>query len=387
MADLPKSIFPLYLSVFVSVLGFAVVAPIFPLYVLDMGATHLMLGMIISIYGAVQLLTQMPAGRLSDQRGRKPVLLIGLLTFTIMPLLYIYASNAYQLLLIRIFGGIGASMVWPVTMALIVDCVDPSHRGLAMGWYNASFYSAVAVGPVIGSLLYGSFGINAPFIFWSLFAVASLIMVTFVVREPPVRGEVLSTNTPRTPKARLIVDGSMITFIICCSVVMVPGIIGGFNMTLLPELALSVGVGVSQLGILYMAYAGSNALANIYFGRVADLGHRRLLISGGSLGCVLGFLVLGHGQGILPQLIALTILGLSSGICTPAATVVVSYITSPERRGEIFGIFNTSRMLGVVIGPIIAGLTADLGGLAGAITAFLAVSLLISAMTLSLREI
>lgn len=129
----------------------------------------------------------------------------------------------------------------------------------------------------------------------------------------------------------------MITFIICCSVVMVPGIIGGFNMTLLPELALSVGVGVSQLGILYMAYAGSNALANIYFGRVADLGHRRLLISGGSLGCVLGFLVLGHGQGILPQLIALTILGLSSGICTPAATVVVSYITSPERRGRSSG--------------------------------------------------
>jgi DHA1 family multidrug resistance protein-like MFS transporter len=66
---------------------------------------------------------------------------------------------------------------------------------------------------------------------------------------------------------------------------------------------------------------------------------------------------------------------------------VVSYVTSPERRGEIFGIFNTSRMLGVVIGPIIAGLTADLGGLEGAITAFLAVSLMISAMTLSLREI
>lgn len=117
-----------------------------------------------------------------------------------MPLLYIYASNAYQLLLIRIFGGIGASMVWPVTMALIVDCVDPSHRGLAMGWYNASFYSAVAVGPVIGSLLYGSFGINAPFIFWSLFAVASLIMVTFVVREPPVRERCCPQIHPEHPK-------------------------------------------------------------------------------------------------------------------------------------------------------------------------------------------
>lgn len=384
MADLPRSIFPLYLSVFVSVLGFSLVAPIFPLYVLDLGATHLMLGIIISVYGAVQLLTQMPAGRLSDLRGRKPVLLIGLLTFAIMPLLYIYASNAYQLLLIRIFGGIGASMVWPVAMALIVDCVDPSHRGLAMGWYNASFYSAVAVGPVIGSLLYGSFGIKAPFVFWSMFAAAALLIVIFVVREPPVRSGVLSTN-PR--RSRLIIDGSMITFIICCSVVMLPGLIGGFNMTLLPELALSVGVGVYHLGILYLAYAGSNALSNIYFGRAADIGHRRLLISGGCLGCALGFAALGHGPGLLPQLFAMALLGLSSGMCTPAAAVVVSDVTSPERRGEIFGIFNTSRMLGVVIGPIIAGLTADLSGLGGALMAFLAVTLMISAMTLSLRDI
>ncbi|HOK58861.1 MAG TPA: MFS transporter [Methanothrix sp.] len=383
MTDLPKSIIPLYLSVFVSVLGFSLVAPVFPLYVLNLGATHLMLGIIISVYGAVQLLTQVPAGRLSDLRGRKPVLLIGLLTFVIMPLFYIYASNAYQLILIRIFGGIGASMVWPVAMALIVDCVDPSHRGLAMGWYNASFYSAVAVGPVIGSLLYGGFGIKAPFVFWSIFATAALVIVIFVVREPPIRSGVLSSNTHRS---KLIIDGSLITFIICCSVVMLPGLIGGFNMTLLPELALSVGVGVSQLGILYLAYAGTNALSNIYFGRIADLGHRRLLISGGSLGCALGFAALGHGPGLLTQLLALSLLGLSSGICTPAAAVVVSDVTSPERRGEIFGIFNTSRMLGVVIGPIIAGLTADLSGLGGALTAFLAVTLMISAMTLSLRE-
>ncbi|MGB9902525.1 MFS transporter, partial [Methanothrix sp.] len=104
------------------------------------------------------------------------------------------------------------------------------------------------------------------------------------------------------------------------------------------------------------------------------------------LGCALGFAALGHGPGLLTQLLALSLLGLSSGICTPAAAVVVSDVTSPERRGEIFGIFNTSRMLGVVIGPIIAGLTADLSGLGGALTAFLAVTLMISAMTLSLRE-
>ncbi len=384
MSDLPKSIFPLYLSVFVAVLGFSVVAPIFPLYVLDLGATHLMLGVIISVYGAVQLLTQVPAGRFSDLRGRKPVLLIGLITFALMPLFYIYASNTYQLILIRIFGGIGASMVWPVAMALIVDCVDPSHRGLAMGWYNASFYSAVAIGPVVGSLLYSSFGMEAPFIFWGLLAAASFIIVMVIVREPETKSEILSAN-PK--KGELVIDGSMLTFLICCSVVMLPGIIGGFNMTLLPELALSVGIDVSQIGLLYLAYAGSNAVSNIYFGRAADLGHRRLLITGGCIGCAIGFSALGHGLGLIPQLIAFLILGLSSGMCTPAAAVIVADVTSPERRGEIFGIFNTSRMLGVVIGPIIAGLTADLSGIGGALAVFFVVTLLISISTMSLRDV
>ncbi|MDM7911971.1 MAG: MFS transporter, partial [Methanotrichaceae archaeon] len=56
---------------FVAVLGFSLVAPIFPLYVIDLGASYTLLGIIVSIYGAVQLVTQIPIGRLSDRIGRK----------------------------------------------------------------------------------------------------------------------------------------------------------------------------------------------------------------------------------------------------------------------------------------------------------------------------
>src|SRR5512137_1536168 len=144
------SLFPLYLSVFVAVLGFSLVAPIFPLYAIGLGASYSLLGFIISVYGAIQLITQLPIGRLSDKRGRKPLIILGLLAFTIMPPLYIYASNAYLLIPIRILGGIGASAVWPLAMALIIDKVSSESRGAAMGRYNAAFYSAVAVGPLIG---------------------------------------------------------------------------------------------------------------------------------------------------------------------------------------------------------------------------------------------
>ncbi|HSD58503.1 MAG TPA: MFS transporter, partial [Methanotrichaceae archaeon] len=67
---------PLYLSVFVAVLGFSLVAPIFPLYVIDLGASYTLLGIIVSIYGAVQLITQIPIGRLSDRIGRKGLIIL-----------------------------------------------------------------------------------------------------------------------------------------------------------------------------------------------------------------------------------------------------------------------------------------------------------------------
>ena len=107
------SLWPLYLAVFVAVLGFTLVVPFFPNYVMDLGASYTLLGFIISIYGASQLLVQVPIGRLSDRMGRKRLMLIGLMTFAVLPPLYIYAENAYTLLFIRALGGVGAAFVWP----------------------------------------------------------------------------------------------------------------------------------------------------------------------------------------------------------------------------------------------------------------------------------
>jgi len=68
--DKDGSRFPLYLSVFVAVLGFSLVAPIFLLYAIGLGASYTLLGFIISVYGAVQLITQILIGRSSD-KGEK----------------------------------------------------------------------------------------------------------------------------------------------------------------------------------------------------------------------------------------------------------------------------------------------------------------------------
>lgn len=367
-----------------AVLGFSLVAPIFPIYVLDLGASYTLLGIVVSIYGAVQLLTQVPIGRLSDRTGRKRLILLGLISFAIMPLLYLRATNAYLLIPIRILGGIGASAVWPLAMALIVEQAGRGERGRALGWYNASFYSALALGPFMGGVLYDLFGLGGPFYFWSLLGAASVIIVFFTVTEP--RDETPLVMSIAKKEEGLIKPGYRLTFLACCGVVLWTGVVGGFNFAMLPSLAAQMGLSTLQVGVLYLVFGGTTAVSNVYFGGQADRGRRKILISAGCLAGALSFSLLTLASGLLQTSLILAVLGTGLGIGNPAAAALIADTTCEARRGEIFGLFNTARMAGVVIGPLFAGLTADIYGLAGTVVVFSALALAVALSTLLVRD-
>ena len=75
-------------------------------------------------------------------------------------------------------------------------------------------------------------------------------------------------------------------------------------------------------------------------------------------------------------------LGAGLGMGSPAAAAIIADTT----QGEIYGIFNTARMSGVVVGPLIAGGTADLRGVDGAIIAFTILAAAIVLGTLTIRD-
>lgn len=384
------SLLPLYSAVFVAVLGFSLIAPFFPDYAMQLGASYSLLGVIVSIYGAVQLFTQIPMGRLSDRRGRKRMMLLGLLTFSILPLLYIHATDAMALLLIRALGGLGASAVWPIAMALIVDQSRPEARGSAMGWYNAAFFSALAAGPLLGGFAYDNLGIRAPFYLWALLGSASFLMVLFWVSEPErrrgVQSEGQSEGHATQTKPALITKGYVMTFLACSSVVLWSGVVGGFNFTMLPAFASDLGFSATDVGAIYLAYGGSTAICNIHFGRMADRGSRKRLIFVGCLAGAFGFAALHFTASLLAIVCIFAAIGMGLGMASPAAAALIADTTSPDRRGEVYGIFNTARMSGVVIGPLIAGFSADLHGVNGTVTAFAVLAAGIALCTLLLRE-
>ena len=79
-------------------------------------------------------------------------------------------------------------------------------------------------------------------------------------------------------------------------------------------------------------------------------------------------------------------LGMGLGMAGPAAAALIADTTCAERRGEVYGIFNTSRMAGVVAGPLLAGVAADMHGVGGAVAVFAVLAAVITLAALLVKD-
>lgn len=128
-----KKVFPiLALAMFSSNLGMGMVIPLLPLYGQKLGAAGIWLGVIMAAYGTTSILSTPLFGRISDRRGRKTFLCIGLLCYSLLSLGYIWANSVYSLILVRLLQGAAGGMVIPIAYAYIGD-LSPRERRES-GW-------------------------------------------------------------------------------------------------------------------------------------------------------------------------------------------------------------------------------------------------------------
>ena len=109
-------------------------------------------GLILAAYAAVQMLTQIPIGRLSDRVGRVQLLVGGFVLMAIAATLYNFADAPGQFIVLQGIAGIGAGCLWPPLLAMLTENTDPAERGRVMGTFNTVFFLGVGFGPLIGGL-------------------------------------------------------------------------------------------------------------------------------------------------------------------------------------------------------------------------------------------
>jgi MFS family permease len=146
-----KKLLILIITAFVDMVGLLMILPLMPFYARTLGASSLMVTLLIVSFTAAQLVSAPMWGRFSDRYGRRPALLVGLGAAAIAYVVFAFATSLWLLLLSRVVQGAGGGTVG-VIQAYVADATDTKNRARALGWLSAATNVGVALGPPLGSL-------------------------------------------------------------------------------------------------------------------------------------------------------------------------------------------------------------------------------------------
>jgi multidrug resistance protein len=155
-----RRLWVLMATVFVDMIGFAMVLPLLPFYLKNLSAQDWMVGLVISSFAFAQLAASPFWGRLSDRYGRRPMILAGLLLSAVAYVIFGLAHALWLFFLSRLVQGIGSGTTG-VVQAYVSDSIEPADRAKALGWVTAATSAGVMIGPLIGSFAF-HFGRSAP---------------------------------------------------------------------------------------------------------------------------------------------------------------------------------------------------------------------------------
>ena len=114
-----KIFITLFLAVFVTIMGVGIVAPLLPVYAHELGAGAFQIGLIFGAFSLTRTIFVPYFGKLSDIKGKKPLLTLGMFLYFLVSLLYLASSNVHALILIRLGQGFASAMIFPVAQAYV----------------------------------------------------------------------------------------------------------------------------------------------------------------------------------------------------------------------------------------------------------------------------
>src|SRR5215470_581085 len=157
-----------------------------PALVRQIGATTTGLQWVVDAYSLAFAALVLAAGSLSDRLGRKGILLAGLVVFGAASLAGAFAATAGELIAARAAMGVGAALMFPATLSLLVNVfTERGERARAIGLWGATTGVGIAVGPIIGGWLLEHF--NWSSVFFALVPFAAIAAVLVAVGVPTSR--------------------------------------------------------------------------------------------------------------------------------------------------------------------------------------------------------
>ena len=367
-------------TVFVDIIGFAMVLPLLPSYAARLGGTPTSIGILVAAYSLLQLVLAPLWGRASDRFGRRPVLLIGLTGSVVSYLLFAVAGSYSMLLLSRVIDGASGAPI-SVAQAYLADETRSTQRARAMGIVGAAVGVGFIVGPILGGITAGISPMLPGLLAAAITAINMLIAVIILPE---------SRQRRRTTVRKTTIPVSWGTLAPAMSVIFLATLAFSVMYVVFPLF------GEQRLG-------ATRSTVSYWF---AFVGLVTAIVQGGLLGRLvrwlgepgtarLGAALLAGGFFLVAQsvrggettamfYVALACLGAGFGMAGAAMTGLVSRRTTADRQGRMLGITQSTSAMARIIGPITAGAIMQAKSAEGAFLASAAMAIVALAIAAGL---
>ncbi|RJF71438.1 MFS transporter [Deinococcus cavernae] len=354
----------LFFTILIAMLGLSVLFPIIAPLARQLGLSETQAGWFSTAYSLMQFIFSPIWGSRSEKLGRKPILIMGLVGFSLsFGLFGLFAhlglsgalggSALFALLVIaRLIGGMLSSATLPTAQAMMADLTDQNNRAAAMGLIGAAFGLGVVFGPGIGALL-STISLTAPIYFSAGLGLATALVAYFVLPETR-RGD----HQPAQPGDRraLLGRGAIPLFLAVSALTTLASVgmeqtIGFYvqdTLQLTPaQTARTVGGMLAIFGVVAAAVQG---------GAIRPLSKKinpPALITAGLIVMGLGMFLLPHTSTYWPITAALAVIGVGSAILSPSLSAALSLSVPGNQQGTVAGLNSSALALGRMTGPLI----------------------------------
>ncbi|ALC05537.1 hypothetical protein CDES_05500 [Corynebacterium deserti GIMN1.010] len=355
---IPEQIWVLVVAAFIIALGYGLIAPILPQFVVGFDVSFAAASAVVSIFAGARLVFAPMSGALIDKIGSRRVYLTGLVTVAVTTGLVALAQEYWQILMLRGIAGIGSTMFTVSAMGLIVKMAPVEIRGRCSSVYASAFLFGNIIGPVVGAAMSG-LGMRWPFAIYG----AAVGLAAFVVwwRMPKTNASLKKSDTTSQPPLRfaeVMKDSAYRS-----------ALVGAFangwsnfgvRVATLPLFASAVfSNGGAAAGFAMAAFAAGNALCLQFSGNLADRIGRKPLIVSGLLINGLFTAMIGFGQEMWLLIIISALAGAGAGLLNPSQQAVLADVIDSRPGGKVLANFQMAQDFGAIVGPILVGMIAE----------------------------
>jgi MFS family permease len=355
-----KLFLPISVAYFFFNFGWGLTTPIFSIFINKVTGDMFLTGIIIGVFGLVGILTDVPFGVLVDKISPKKIIQISLAAYLLVTIAYTFATNFWELLLVRIAHSLIGALMWVAVWAYIYSKVGRRCAAQEIGLFAEFSDVAATAAPLLGGLVV-MLSFFAPFYLLSLFCFIAFIVITMFL--PDIKNHSTHDGYVRLVKKEVFDVfklGSNFYFLVSFIVVFysVANVVGVF----LPIILNQAGMGFEVIGVVIAVATLPAVLMEMPTGKFIDkIGRSKALLIGLLIASACTFMlsITFNSYAVIGIMF---VFGVASVLLSLLANSVASSYLLKNERGGFSGIVTFFKDIGNFVGPVLGGLSLKLLG-------------------------